>query len=149
MFGYTLCYPRLEQAISMIKRFHNPRRWLFFILLFMFLVLQYRIWFGEGSLAQKVELTRKVEQQTLRNERLEERNRILAEEVDGLRNTPEAIEERARIDLGMVKEDETFFLVLDKRRDQSQRKVIPRTVPEPETEEVEAQDVIPVELFEE
>jgi len=131
----------------MRKLFRRPRLWLLFTLLFMLLGLQYRIWIGEGSLAQKVELSRAVEKQQSRNDRLEERNRILAEEVDSLRNTLEAIEERARTDLGMVKEDETFFLVLDKRREPP-RRVRP---PPPEVdaqEEVEAQDVVP-ELFEE
>jgi len=131
----------------MRKLFRRPRLWLLFTLLFMLLGLQYRIWIGEGSLAQKVELSRAVEKQKSRNDRLEERNRILAEEVDGLRNTSEAIEERARTDLGMIKEDETFFLVLDKRREPQRRVRPPPSEVDPQ-EEVEAQDVVP-ELFEE
>ncbi len=121
-------------------------RWLLFALIFMLLVFQYRLWFGEGSFAQQVELTRKVAQQQGRNERLAERNRILAEEVEGLRTDPGAIEERARTDLGMIRSDETFFLVLDKRR--------PLKAPAPEPleplreGEEEAREVIPEGLFE-
>ena len=77
-------------------------RWLLIALVLFFLVFQYRLWFGEGSFAQYAELSRQVEQQQARNERLAERNRILAEEVEGLRNDLEAIEERARADRGMV-----------------------------------------------
>ena len=97
-------------------------RWMLAGLLFLLLVLQYRLWFGEGSYAHRAELTRQVEQQRQRNERLEERNRILSEEVEGLRHDPGAIEERARTDLGMIANDETFFLVLDKRKKQDRQK---------------------------
>ena len=114
------------------------------ILITLFLILQYRLWFGEGSFAQKVELTRAVEQQKARNERLTERNRILAEEVDGLRNDPGAIEERARADLGMIHNDETFFLVLEKRQQQPAKR--PR---DEEMEQEETVDSIPEGLFEE
>jgi len=129
----------------MKKLFRRPRLWLFYTLLFMLLGLQYRIWIGEGSLAQKVELSRAVQQQKSRNDRLEERNRILAEEVEGLRNSLDAIEERARTDLGMIKKNETFFLVLDKRREPQRRPQPPAQQPR---NEVEAQDVVP-ELFSE
>ena len=117
-------------------------RWLIVVLVTLFLILQYRLWFGEGSFAQKVELTREVEQQKARNERLRERNRILADEVDGLRHDPGAIEERARTDLGMIRNDETFFLVLDKDR--------PLEMKQPPTEQqVDVVDSIPEGLFEE
>ena len=116
-------------------------RWLFVSLVVTLLVLQYRLWFGEGSFAQKVELSRKLEQQTARNERLQERNRVLAEEVDGLRNDPDAIEERARADLGMIRSDETFFLVLDKPRPK-------RSAPAKTEKSVEEpREVIPEDLF--
>ncbi len=90
-------------------------RWLVAILAVMLLGLQYRLWLGEGSLAQKANLERQVEEQIARNAELAERNRVLAEEVAGLKSGLEAIEERARADLGMIKQDETFFLVVDSR----------------------------------
>lgn len=88
-------------------------RWLVGILIVLLLGLQYRLWLGEGSLAQKTGLERQVAEQAARIEVLAERNRVLAEEVAGLNSGLDAIEERARTDLGMVKQDETFFLVVD------------------------------------
>jgi len=88
-------------------------RWLVGILIVLLLGLQYRLWLGEGSLAQKTGLERQVAEQAARIEVLAERNRVLAEEVAGLKSGLDAIEERARTDLGMVKQDETFFLVVD------------------------------------
>jgi len=128
------------------KIFRNPMRWLFIGLVFLLLVFQYRLWFGEGSFAQQVQLSRQVEQQKSRNALLAERNRILAEEVEGLREDPGAIEERARTDLGMIKEDESFFLVLEKRREVKQPKELP---PPPPVEEDEPRDAMPVEIFSE
>jgi len=121
-------------------------RWLLIGLIFLLLVFQYRLWFGEGSFARQVELSRQVEQQKSRNALLEERNRILAEEVEGLRDDPGAIEERARTDLGMIKDDESFFLVLEKRREIKQPKELP---PPPPAEEDEPRDAMPVEIFSE
>lgn len=116
-------------------------RWLLTVLIVLFLIFQYRLWFGEGSFAHKAELSRQIEQQKARNERLEERNRILAEEVEGLRSDPGAIEERARADLGMIKNDETFFLILDKRQLKKTEPAAPRE------EKAEPRDAIPEELF--
>lgn len=118
-------------------------RWLIPILVLLLLGLQYRLWFGENSLAHKVELEEEVEQQRARNDRLRKRNRILAEEVEGLRNDPEAIEARARIDLGMIMEGETFFLVLDERHETSGPD--PQAPSEPP--EDEPREVVPEALF--
>jgi cell division protein FtsB len=128
--------------------FSKPLRWVLLALLALQLIFLYRLFFGEGSYAQQVELSRQVEQQKARNELLEERNRILAEEVEGLRDDPEAIEERARTDLGMVKQGESFFLVLEKRQE------VAKFPPAPAREssgddEVEAHDAVPEGLFEE
>lgn len=107
-------------------------RWLMIILAVMLLGLQYRLWFGEGSLAQKAGLERQVEAQTARNEKLAERNRILTEEVIGLKSGFDAVEERARTDLGMIKEDETFFLVVDSQLGQRGK-----TPPSPRADNIE------------
>jgi cell division protein FtsB len=90
-------------------------RWLVVILVVLLIGMQYRLWLGEGSLAQKTALERQVTEQGARIDVLAERNRILAEEVNGLKSGLDAIEERARTNLGMVKQDETFFLVVDSR----------------------------------
>ncbi|MBJ9953779.1 MULTISPECIES: cell division protein FtsB [Acinetobacter] len=71
-------------------------------------VLQYRFWFGEGGHFPHQALVQQIEQQAEVNADLKERNRILAAEVYDLKNGSEAIEEHARLDLGLVKPHETF-----------------------------------------
>ena len=69
---------------------------------------QYLYWFGEGGYKDHQELTQKIQQQVELNDELKERNRVLAAEVFDLKNGVEAIEEHARLDLGLVKPHETF-----------------------------------------
>ena len=69
---------------------------------------QYLYWFGEGGYREHQELTQKIQQQTELNSELKERNRVLAAEVYDLKNGVEAIEEHARLDLGLIKPHETF-----------------------------------------
>lgn len=83
--------------------------WLFVTLVLVLSGLQYRLWVGEGSLAQVTELNRQIEEQQGENERLLERNRILEAEVMELKKGMETVEERARHELGMVKEGETLY----------------------------------------
>ncbi|MDX2349088.1 MAG: cell division protein FtsB [Porticoccus sp.] len=91
-------------------------RWLLVILTLFFLLLQYRLWVGEGSMAQRQVLQHKVDIQQEENDVLRERNSILAGEVSDLKDGLESVEERARTDLGMVKEGETFYMVVDKEQ---------------------------------
>ena len=91
-------------------------RWLLVIFTLLFLILQYRLWVGDGSMAQRQVLQHKVNMQQEENEALSERNNILASEVNDLKNGLESVEERARTDLGMVKEGETFYMVVDKEQ---------------------------------
>ncbi len=69
---------------------------------------QYLYWFGEGGYREHQELTQKIQQQMELNDELKERNRVLAAEVYDLKNGIEAIEEHARLDLGLIKPHETF-----------------------------------------
>ena len=69
---------------------------------------QYLFWFGEGGYQDHQKLAQKIQQQTEINTELKERNRVLAAEVYDLKNGIEAIEEHARLDLGLVKPNETF-----------------------------------------
>ncbi|MCR6651552.1 MAG: cell division protein FtsB [Cellvibrionaceae bacterium] len=78
----------------------------------IFVYLQYRLWIGDGSIAALVQLQDEIEKQSAENAHLQERNRLLAAEVFALKNDADAIEERARTDLGMIKKGETFFMVL-------------------------------------
>jgi len=83
------------------------------ILLALLLILQYRLWFVEGSLAEVHRLEGQVERQRAQNETLRERNRALAAEVRDLKSGLDAVEARARSELGMVGEGETFYQVVE------------------------------------
>ncbi|AGA87326.1 cell division protein FtsB [Pseudomonas sp. SCT] len=87
--------------------------WLFVVLLLLLGGLQYRLWVGEGSLAQVNSLNKQIAEQQGENERLLERNRILEAEVRELKQGMETVEERARQELGMVKEGETLFQLIE------------------------------------
>lgn len=76
-----------------------------------FLALQYALWLGEGGVRDVHALKRAIAEQQAENEKLTERNRVLEAEVRDLKNGLEAIEEHGRQDLGMIKQNETFYLV--------------------------------------
>ena len=94
-------------------------KWLLVVLLFMLFSLQWKLWFGELSLAKKAELDVMLETKTRANQKLEERNRRIVNEVVGLKSGFTMIEEKAREDLGMVKHGETFYLVVDQQDSES------------------------------
>ena len=87
--------------------------WLFVVLILLLAGLQYRLWVGDGSLAQVQDLQRQIAEQQGENERLLERNRILEAEVLELKKGMETVEERARHELGMVKEGETLYQIAE------------------------------------
>ena len=91
-------------------------KWLLAILVILFIGLQYRLWRGEGSFAQASQLERNIQQQQAENDRMRERNRILEVEVDDLKGGADSVEERARNDIGMIKKDETFFMIPAKKK---------------------------------
>jgi cell division protein FtsB len=82
------------------------------VLLLVFIGLQYKLWFGDGSLSEVVQLTRELDNQKRKLEELEERNRILEAQVLDLQNGLDAFEEKARNDLGMIKQGETFIQLI-------------------------------------
>lgn len=91
-----------------LSRLRSPY-WLFLVLILALAGLQYRLWVGEGSLAQVRELQKQIADQQGENERLLERNRILEAEVAELKKGTETVEERARHELGMIKDKETLY----------------------------------------
>jgi cell division protein FtsB len=88
-------------------------RKLLILLLLVIAYLQYRLWFGDGSLQEVWELHREVEAQREENLQLRERNAALEAEVRDLQQGLDAIEEHAREDLGMIKEGETFYQLVE------------------------------------
>ena len=83
------------------------------ILVLLLLVLQYRLWMGDSSVREVWRLQQAVEQQRQENQRLRARNQALEAEVNDLKQGVDAIEERARSELGMIKNDETFYQVIE------------------------------------
>ncbi len=83
------------------------------ILVVLLLVLQYRLWVGDGSLAEVWQLRREIAAQEAENHRLLERNRVLEAEVRDLKKGVKAIEERARSELGMIRKNETFYQIVE------------------------------------
>ena len=88
-------------------------RLLFVVLLLMFVVLQYRLWVGQGSMAEVYRLQQQIDSQKQQLAEMQERNTRLRAEVQSLKTGLEAVEARARSDLGMIKEGETFFQVIE------------------------------------
>lgn len=81
-------------------------------LLAVFLVLQYPLWIADGSWSTVFELKQNLRWKQVENSKLVERNTRLIAEVQDLRSGVQAIEERARMELGMVKKDEVFVQVV-------------------------------------
>lgn len=90
------------------------------ILLVLFLWLQYRLWVGDGSLAEVHNLRQEIGRQQTELERLTQRNRVLEAEVLDLKTGLEALEERARTELGMIKEGELFYRVIEPEAEQNE-----------------------------
>ncbi len=82
------------------------------ILLIVLILLQVKVWFGEGGYRNVQRLEQRVEQQAKENETLAQRNRELQAEVEDLRQGFGAVEERARSELGLIKENEEFYQVV-------------------------------------
>lgn len=79
-------------------------------------VLLFRLLVGEGSVAHIVDLQKKITEQEVVNQKLSARNKVLADEIIGLQNGFETIESYAREELGMVKPNETFFLIMPEKK---------------------------------
>lgn len=87
------------------------------LLTVLLLLLQYRLWFSHDGLPAVLHLHRAVEIQRQDNETLKERNQVLTAEVQDLKSGLDAVEERARSELGMIKEGETFFQIIEESDD--------------------------------
>jgi cell division protein FtsB len=86
------------------------------ILVVLIAALQYPLWLGKGSWLRVWEVDRQLREQTLANQKLQARNAALDAEVRDLKQGLGAIEERARSELGMIKQDEIFFQILEDKQ---------------------------------
>ena len=89
------------------------RKLLTYSLLLVLLQFQYQIWFGSSSLGALNTLQANVDEQRASNDRLRARNEALEIEVKDLKIGSEAVEERARSELGMIGKDEIFYQFVD------------------------------------
>ena len=83
------------------------------ILIVLLLILQYKLWFGDGNMREVWRLQTAIQEQKKENETLRERNAALEAEVQDLKQGLDAIEERARSELGMIKKGETFYQIIE------------------------------------
>jgi cell division protein FtsB len=99
------------------------------ILIVVLILLQAKMWLGEGGYRDVQRLRERVAEEVQENAVLQERNDQLQAEVDDLREGLDAVEERARSELGMIREGEEFYLIVP-----SPEEVGPAERPQPERE---------------
>lgn len=87
-------------------------KWLVAILFTLFCLLQYRLWFGKNSIPDFMILKKEVALQVTQNANLRQRNSLLKADIHDLKIGLEAAEERARNELGLIKQGETFYRIL-------------------------------------
>jgi len=89
--------------------------WIKFPLLLLFSILQVRLWMGGGSITDMNRLKKAIEAQEQEIALLVDRNQILEAEVQDLKKFPNAVEEQARTELGLIKRGETFCQIIQSR----------------------------------
>lgn len=98
------------------------------VLVLLIAIIQYPLWVGKGSWLSVWKIDAELASQQQTNQQLEARNASLSAEVRDLKTGYDAIEERARNELGMIRQDEVFFQILDRPM---QRPVPPAVNPQP------------------
>lgn len=103
-----LVYVRIKHNDNMLLKGDNMR--VIVIGLFLMLMgLQYKLWFSHDSLPMWLRAEKKMNERAAENQKLAVRNRALEADINELKSGDQALEERARYDLGMIKEDETYY----------------------------------------
>jgi len=118
-FRFDTLLPDSLSLAPKSERLNGDVRAILSILVVLLLLLQYKLWFGDGSITEVRELERAIEAQRKENESLRQRNRALEAEVNDLKTGLDAIEERARSELGMIREGETFYQIVESQADRS------------------------------
>jgi len=86
------------------------------VLLALLAIFQYQWWLGNGGIQDVLRLKKLIVTQKTDLEKLSQKNRLLEAEIQFLKKQPEALEERARHELGMIKPGETFYIVVEPMR---------------------------------
>ncbi|PWK92982.1 cell division protein FtsB [Fulvimonas soli] len=89
-------------------------RWVALILLALLVGLQFKLWTGSGGMREVDALRAAVKKQSDENDRLRQRNQALAADVEDLKHGEQAVEARARSELGLIKPGETFYQVVER-----------------------------------
>ncbi|MFT4993266.1 MAG: cell division protein FtsB [Paraglaciecola sp.] len=87
-------------------------KWVTVILITLLSLLQYRLWFGKHSVPDYLVMEQEVTEQSQQNANLTQRNSLLKADIRDLKIGLEAVEERARNELGLIKQGETFYRIL-------------------------------------
>lgn len=88
-------------------------KWLFLMLLGLLSALQFRLWTGEGSIAEIKEILAQIDDQQQELTQLRARNKALEAEIHDLQQGLDAVEERARNEIGLIRRGETFYRIVD------------------------------------
>ncbi|KTD44832.1 cell division protein FtsB [Legionella quateirensis] len=86
---------------------------IFIILIIALVVLQHKLWLGDGNVIQWINLEKKLEDHQRENKKLAARNRALEADIKELKGGDQALEEQARYELGMIKEYEIYYQFVD------------------------------------
>ncbi len=82
---------------------------IFIILIIALVVLQHKLWLGDGNIIQWISLQQKLKEHQQENSQLATRNKAVEADIEELKNGDQALEEQARYELGMIKKDETYY----------------------------------------
>lgn len=85
----------------------------YIILILALVVLQHKLWLGDGNLIQWIKLEKKLEDHQQQNDKLAARNRAMEADIRELKSGDQALEEQARYELGMIKETEVFYQFIE------------------------------------
>jgi cell division protein FtsB len=105
---------QLLQTPSVEKGASMKHKWIAFILIALLSALQYRLWFGKNSVSDFKSMEDQIDIIEKQNANLRQRNQLLRADIEDLQLGIESMEERARTELGLIKDGETFYRILPK-----------------------------------
>lgn len=88
-------------------------RSLLIFLILVLIILQHKLWLGDGNLLQWITLEKKVSAHQKENQQLAARNKALEADIKELKSGDQALEGQARYELGMIKENEVYYQFVD------------------------------------
>jgi len=97
-----------------VRRVSIKPAWI--VLILLLILLQYQLWFQPSGVLKLMGLKTQVESGEAENAKLRERNMVLSKHVSRLKSDPQALEGKAREELGMVKKDETYYRVVKRSK---------------------------------